>query len=110
MSKGNRICVEDWCTVAVIPAPPGMRNYWQTDGEPEISQPCYFFLLQELREQDTCRDEPRRDGTVGRCSRTTTHEPPYSTRVVGACLSDGELRPAIEDSNFAGTDVPEPTP
>ncbi len=110
MTKDNRSHYEDWCSVAVIPAPPGMRNYWKLDAEPETSQPCYFFLLQELRLEEFSWDEPRRDGTVGRCSRTTRHEPPYSTRVVGADLSDGELRPAIEDSNFAGTDVPETTP
>jgi len=110
VTKDNRSHYEEWCTVAVVPAPPGMRNYWQSVGEPETSQPCYFFLLQELRLHEDSWDEPQGGGTVARRSRATTHEPPYSTRVVGACLSDGELRPAIDDSNFAGTDVPEPTP
>lgn len=82
--------VEHWTTVAVTPLPPGWTNLYRLDNGDTMQCPTPAVLLQELRE-------------TTRHGRTVHHKPPHDTRAVFADIDGGELVPASDADNYAGT-------
>lgn len=105
--------VDEWMTTAVTALPAGWRNVYTMEQGKLLVLPCPALLLQELRATDQVWDLPAGDPRGRIRSETTTHQPPYETRVVFAARSDlgsAWLEPADLASNYIATAAPDEDP